>query len=63
MPAAWDAKITPDAKAGIPKEWWKNFGSAVAECADRGSASKSNPSIIATEERLKQAERTLSQRP
>lgn len=60
MPAAWDATITPDAKEGIPKEWWKNFGSTQLNALIE-EAFRSNPSIIATEERLRQAERTLSQ--
>jgi multidrug efflux system outer membrane protein len=60
MPAAWDATLTPNAKDGIPKEWWKNFGSAQLNALIE-EAFRSNPNIIATEERLKQAERTLSQ--
>jgi multidrug efflux system outer membrane protein len=60
MPAAWDATLTPNAKDGIPKEWWKNFGSAQLNALIE-EAFRSNPSIIATEERLKQAERTISQ--
>ncbi len=60
MPTAWDASITPNAKAGIDKEWWKNFNSPALNALIE-EAFKSNPNIIATEERLKQAERTLSQ--
>lgn len=60
MPVAWDATITPNAKEGIDKEWWKNFGSEELNGLIE-EAFRSNPNIIATQERLKQAERTLSQ--
>lgn len=60
MPAKWDATLTPNAKEGIPREWWKNFGSEQLNALIE-EAFKSNPNIIATEERLKQAERTISQ--
>lgn len=60
MPEAWDAKVTTGATAAIDKEWWKGFGSPVLEQLIE-QAQKNNPSIIATEERLKQAERTMSQ--
>ena len=59
MPVAWDSTNTPNAKEGIPQDWWKAFGSPVLDgLIER--ALKDNPNIIATEERLKQAERTLS---
>lgn len=60
MPVAWDAPSTPDAVPGIPKEWWKNFNSPVLNGLIE-EAFKSNPSIIGTELRLVQAERSLSQ--
>lgn len=60
MPEAWDATVTPNAKEGVDREWWKNFNSPVLNGLIE-EAFKGNPNIIATEERLKQAERTLSQ--
>lgn len=60
MPAAWDAGITSGATAAVEKEWWKGFGSPVLEKLIE-DAQKNNPGIIGTEERLKQAERTMSQ--
>ena len=73
VPTAWTAsrircrcrwpgtpRVTPNAKEGIDKEWWKNFNSPVLNQLIE-EAFKSNPNIISTEERLKQAERTLSQ--
>ena len=59
LPAAWDAATTPNAKPGIQKDWWKNFGSPTLDQLIT-DALRDNPSLIATEERLKQAERTLS---
>jgi NodT family efflux transporter outer membrane factor (OMF) lipoprotein len=60
MPVAWDSTNTPNAKEGIPKDWWKGFGSPVLDGLIE-QALKNNPNIIATEERLKQAERALGQ--
>jgi NodT family efflux transporter outer membrane factor (OMF) lipoprotein len=60
MPAAWNATTTPNAKEGVDKEWWKNFNSPVLNDLIE-EAFRSNPNIIQTEERLKNAERTLSQ--
>jgi NodT family efflux transporter outer membrane factor (OMF) lipoprotein len=58
LPVAWDASNTANATASVAKDWWKGFGSPVLEklIAD---AEVNNPGIIATEERLKQAERVL----
>ncbi len=59
MPVAWDATLPKDAAAGVDRQWWKSFGSPVLdELIDQ--ALQGNPGLIATEERLKQAERTLS---
>ena len=61
MPAAWDFQgSTATAKPGVAKDWWKGFDSPVLNGLIE-QALKNNPSIIATEERLKQAERTLQQ--
>jgi multidrug efflux system outer membrane protein len=60
MPVAWDATNTPNAKDGVDQQWWKNFGSKQLDDLI-AEALKGNPNIIATEERLKQAERALSQ--
>jgi len=59
LPASWDATTTPNAKPGIQKDWWKNFGSPTLDQLIT-DALRDNPSLIGTEERLKQAERTLS---
>jgi NodT family efflux transporter outer membrane factor (OMF) lipoprotein len=59
MPAAWDAVNTPDAQAGIPVEWWKSFNSPVLDALIE-QALRDSPTLIAAEERLKNAERTLS---
>ncbi len=59
LPPAWDAGSTPQAAAGVAKDWWKGFGSPVLEKLI-DDAQKNNPGIIGTEERLKQAERALS---
>jgi NodT family efflux transporter outer membrane factor (OMF) lipoprotein len=59
MPAAWDAPITPDAVAAVPQDWWKGFNSPVLnELIER--ALKDSPTLIAAEERLKQAERNFA---
>lgn len=60
LPAKWDAPNSANAQPGIPKEWWKAFNSPVLNGLIEESF-KSNPSIIATDERVKQAERTLDQ--
>lgn len=60
LPTAWDSENTPNAKPGIDRDWWKSFGSTQLDQYIE-QALKDNPGIIATEERLKQAERTLSQ--
>jgi outer membrane protein, multidrug efflux system len=59
MPMAWDAMNTPNAKEGVQNDWWTGFSSPVLEKLI-AQALQDNPSLIVTEERLKQAERTLS---
>lgn len=59
MPAAWDFQGGTTA-AVVDREWWKAFGSPVLNGLIE-QALKDNPNIIATEERLKQAERTFQQ--
>ncbi|MEJ0100204.1 MAG: efflux transporter outer membrane subunit [Pseudomonadota bacterium] len=59
MPVAWDAMNTPNAKEGVQNDWWTGFSSPVLEKLI-AQALQDNPSLIVTEERLKQAERTLS---
>ncbi len=59
MPVAWDAMNTPNAKEGVQNDWWTGFSSPVLEKLI-AQALQDNPGLIATEERLKQAERTLS---
>jgi outer membrane protein, multidrug efflux system len=59
LPVAWDATLTPTANDGVQPDWWKSFGSPVLDQLIQ-EALKGNPGLIATEERLKQAERTLS---
>lgn len=60
MPVAWDATLPKDAtSAGVEAQWWTSFGSPVLDDLIK-QALKDNPSLISTEERLKQAERTLS---
>jgi NodT family efflux transporter outer membrane factor (OMF) lipoprotein len=60
MPVGWDFQDTASDAAQIGLEWWKNFNSPVLNDLI-AQALKDNPSIIATEERLKQAERTFQQ--
>lgn len=60
LPPAWDAGNTTGATAVVEKEWWKGFGSPVLEKLIE-DALRNNPGIIATEERLKQAERAMGQ--
>jgi outer membrane protein, multidrug efflux system len=60
MPAAWDFQGTTAAATAVDKEWWKSFGSPVLNGLIE-QALKDNPGIIATEERMKQAERTFQQ--
>jgi multidrug efflux system outer membrane protein len=58
LPSAWDSVSTVNATTGVQSDWWKGFGSPILDklIAD---AAVSNPGIIGTEERLKQAERAL----
>ena len=58
LPPAWDAGVTANAKPGVAKDWWKSFHSTVLEGLIE-EALRNNPSIIGTEERLKQAERNF----
>jgi outer membrane protein, multidrug efflux system len=58
LPVAWDSTTTPDAKPGVDTEWWKSFNSPVLDALIAQSL-RDNPGLIATEERLKQAERNL----
>jgi outer membrane protein, multidrug efflux system len=58
LPAAWDSIPTPAAVAAVPVDWWKGFGSPVLDGLVE-VALRDNPNLIATEERLKQAERAL----
>jgi outer membrane protein, multidrug efflux system len=60
MPEAWDFQEVSGAATAVDKEWWKSFGSPVLNDLIE-QALKDNPGIIATEERLKQAERTYQQ--
>jgi multidrug efflux system outer membrane protein len=65
LPQAWDFQGIPGAPAAVSTaavdaEWWKAFGSPVLNDLIT-QALKDNPSIIATEERLKQAERVFQQ--
>ncbi|HUG72200.1 MAG TPA: efflux transporter outer membrane subunit [Steroidobacteraceae bacterium] len=59
MPLAWDSAITPEAVQSVPREWWRNFNSPVLnELIER--ALVDSPTLIAAEERLKQAERNFA---
>jgi multidrug efflux system outer membrane protein len=59
MPVAWDSAITPEAVQSVPREWWKNFNSPVLNgLIERALAD--SPTLIAAEERLKQAERNFA---
>jgi outer membrane protein, multidrug efflux system len=60
MPSAWDFQSTSGTATAVEAEWWKSFGSPVLNDLI-AQALKDNPGIIATEERLKQAERTFEQ--
>jgi outer membrane protein, multidrug efflux system len=65
LPVSWDFQQTPGAPAAVSNravdvEWWKSFGSPVLNDLI-AQALKDNPGIIATEERLKQAERAYQQ--
>ena len=60
LPEAWDSQSVAGTAKAVDKEWWKSFGSPVLNDLV-AQALKDNPGIIATEERLKQAERTFSQ--
>jgi outer membrane protein, multidrug efflux system len=65
LPGAWDFQGVPGAPAvvsnkAVDVEWWKAFGSPVLNDLI-AQALKDNPNIIATEERLKQAERAYQQ--
>lgn len=60
MPVAWDSTaVAPVADPALQTDWWKGFGSPVLDDLI-AQALKDNPGLIATEERLKQAERTFS---
>lgn len=60
MPVAWDFQEATGSTATIQKQWWENFGSQILNGLIQ-EAQQANPSLIQLEERLKQAERTLSQ--
>jgi len=59
MPVNWDFQ-GGTTNAAVDSQWWKAFGSPVLNDLI-AQALKDNPGIIATEERLKQAERTFQQ--
>ncbi len=58
MPEAWDAQVTPESDATIAQDWWKSFNSPVLNELIE-IALRDNPNLIATEERLRQAERNF----
>lgn len=59
MPSGWDAPVSAAADAAIPREWWKAFNSPVLnDLIER--ALRDSPTLIAAEERLKQAERNFA---
>lgn len=60
MPAAWDFQETAATATTVQRDWWTSFGSTILNDLI-AQALKDNPSIIATEERLKQAERAFGQ--
>lgn len=59
MPTAWDAEVAPGADAIIATDWWTEFNSPVLNGLIE-IALRDNPGLIATEERLKQAERNFA---
>src|SRR5688572_10821114 len=59
MPAAWDSTIQAGATDSLSREWWKSFNSPVLnQLIER--ALQDSPTLIAAEERLKQAERNMA---
>ncbi|MDR2214302.1 MAG: efflux transporter outer membrane subunit [Nevskiaceae bacterium] len=60
MPPAWDFQDNAATAVPVQPEWWTAFGSPVLNDLI-AQALRDNPGIIATEERLKQAERAFSQ--
>lgn len=60
MPAAWDFQETSATATTVQRDWWTSFGSTILNDLI-AQALQDNPSIIATEERLKQAERAFGQ--
>lgn len=60
MPAEWDFQETDATATVVQRDWWTSFGSPVLNELI-AQAMQDNPSIIATEERLKQAERAFGQ--
>src|SRR5690606_22512833 len=59
MPVAWDAPVPEEASATIPLEWWKSFNSPVLDSLIE-QAFESSPTLLIAEERLRNAERTMS---
>lgn len=59
MPVAWDAPVSEEASASIPQEWWTAFNSPVLNSLIE-QAFESSPTLLIAEERLRNAERTIS---
>ena len=59
MPAAWDAAGAAPTSERLAPDWWKTFNSPVLNGLVE-TALRDSPTLFAAEERLKQAERTLS---
>jgi multidrug efflux system outer membrane protein len=59
MPAGWDSSIQAGATDSLSQDWWKSFNSPVLnQLIER--ALQDSPTLIAAEERLKQAERNMA---
>lgn len=59
MPSAWDSAVAPTATDTVSAEWWKNFNSPVLnQLIEQGL--RDSPTLIAAEERMKQAERNFA---
>jgi NodT family efflux transporter outer membrane factor (OMF) lipoprotein len=59
MPAAWDATVSASTNEAVPTEWWRTFNSPVLDGLIE-QALRDSPTLIAAEERLKQAERNFA---
>jgi NodT family efflux transporter outer membrane factor (OMF) lipoprotein len=59
MPSAWDAEVGPGAVDSLSRDWWKSFNSPVLDALIE-RALQDSPTLIAAEERMKQAERNIA---